>query len=314
MTQSLPTFKSFGGSTWRIRRFADESDKRWSAFNPCISYSPRDGYVVVLRSSNYFIHPELGTGVPTIGSRVMSNCWVANLDDDFQIIDSTMRMIDFSNCGVRFKRGAEDARLFWRDDSWWFVAGLKEDDVYYPRIGLFKLDENYKATLVEIMNDGWLNWVEKNWMPPRAKNPNFDYIYGPTSVYKSGCGVVELREMTPDTKGVRGGGPLWELEDGTYLALIHRAYMEVKEQYNPNTFGKSLQNIRSYTHSFARYNQQGMLIQISPEFIFEHFGIEFGAGLVLSGDDVIVSYGYKDVAAYLGKIKISKVMELLNEC
>jgi hypothetical protein len=36
--------------------------------------------------------------------------------------------------------------------------------------------------------------------------------------------------------------------------------------------------------------------------------------LVVSGDDVIVSYGYKDVAAYLGKIKISKVMELLNEC
>jgi predicted GH43/DUF377 family glycosyl hydrolase len=72
--------------------------------------------------------------------------------------------------------------------------------------------------------------------------------------------------------------------------------------------------VRIYTHCFAKYDDKGMLTHLSPEFIFEHYGIEFGAGLVLSGDDVIVSYGYKDVAAYLGKIKLSKVMEMLHEC
>jgi hypothetical protein len=268
----------------------------------------------MFRSSNYFLSREFGNAVATVGSRVQSNIWVGLLDNELQIIESSMKMVDFSECGISFKRGAEDGRLFWRDDSWWFVAGLKEDGIYYPRIGLFKLDENYRATLIEVMDDGWLNWVEKNWMPPYKKSEKFDYVYGPTNVYKTGEGVVELREMTPTTKGVRGGSPLWEFPDGTYLALVHKAYMEVKEVYNPFTFGKSPKRIRTYTHCFARYDSNGMLTHLSSEFIFEHFGIEFGAGLVLSGDDVIVSYGYKDVSSYLGKIPLSTVMGMLNEC
>jgi predicted GH43/DUF377 family glycosyl hydrolase len=40
--------------------------------------------------------------------------------------------------------------------------------------------------------------------------------------------------------------------------------------------------------------------------------VEFAAGLVLSEDDVIVSYGYKDVAAYLGKIKLDAVIAMLK--
>lgn len=268
----------------------------------------------MLRSSNYFMDPVSGNGVATVGGRVQSNTWIANLDENFEIIDSSMRMVDFSKAGIKFRRGAEDCRLFWRNGGWWFTAGLREEGIYYPRIGLFRLDDEYRAHLVDVMNDGWLHWVEKNWMAPCETTPNFDYIYGPTSIYKAGVGVVELRKMTPETKGVRGGGPLWSLDDGTYLALIHKAYMEVKEMYNPNTFGKSPKKIRSYTHCFARYDERGVLTHLSPEFIFEHFGIEFGAGLVVSGDDVIVSYGYKDVAAYLGKIKLTEVMEILNDC
>jgi predicted GH43/DUF377 family glycosyl hydrolase len=41
--------------------------------------------------------------------------------------------------------------------------------------------------------------------------------------------------------------------------------------------------------------------------------IEFAAGLVVCGEDVIISYGYKDVASYLGKIKLKAVLESLKE-
>lgn len=314
MKTSFPTFESLGGSTWKIRRFADPEETRWSAFNPCIAYSPKHGNVVMFRSSNYFLDPEYGTAVATVGSRVQSNIWIGSLDENLEIIESTMRKVDFSECGMTFKRGAEDGRLFWREDSWWFVAGLKEDGIYYPRIGLFKLDENYKATLVEVMNDGWLYWVEKNWMPPYEVNQNFDYIYSPTGVYKSGIGPVELRDMTYKTKGVRGGSCLWDLGDGTYLALVHKAYMEVTEEYNPRTFGRSPKRIRTYTHCFARYSNEGRLIALTDEFTFHAKTIEFGAGLIIDGDDVIVSYGYRDVSSYLGKISLSKVMEMLDEC
>ena len=315
MNLSFPTFKALGGSTWRIRRFADESDKRWSAFNPCVAYSPRDGYVVMLRSSNYFLDPEFGNAVVTTGGRVRSDVWVGKLDENFEIIDGSMRMVDFSEAGITFRRGAEDARLFWRDGQWFFIAGLKEPGIPYPRLGIFKLDENYKATLVEIMGDGWLNWVEKNWMPPYEKNPNFDYVYNSTSVYRNGQGPVDgLREMDFTTKGIRGGSPLWDLGDKTYLALVHKAYMETVERFNPRVFGNQIANVRTYTHCFARYDYEGKLIQITPQFVFHDRTIEFGAGLVVSGEDVIVSYGYKDVASYLGKIELKKVMEMLHDC
>jgi hypothetical protein len=314
MTASIPTFDSLGGESWRIRRFADPKDPKWSAFNPCVAYSPVDGYVVVFRSSNYFIDPEFGNGVTTTPGRVRSNIWFAKLDKNFEIIESTLRMIDFSESGLNFKRGAEDARLFWRDGAWHFIAGLKEDGIYYPKLGIFKLDSDYKAEFVEVMADGWLNWVEKNWMPPYEQNPNFDFIYGPGSIYKKGLGPIELRDMNFTTKGVRGGSCLWDLGDKTYLALVHKAHMEVIERYNPRVFGNQFAKIRSYTHCFARYDYEGKLISLSPQFVFRDQTIEFGAGLVVSGDDVIVSYGYKDVAAYLGKIKLTKVMEILNDC
>ena len=314
MTPSPPTFDSLGGTTWRIRRFADESDRRWSAFNPCVAYSPVDGYVVMFRSSNYFMDPEYGNGVVTTPGRVRSNVWFAKLDDKFEIIESSLRMVDFSESGLKFKRGAEDARLFWRDGQWHFIAGIKEDGIYYPRLGVFTLDANYKAKLAEVMTDGWLYWVEKNWMPPYEPNPNFEFVYGPNSVYRSGAGPVELRDSNDEIEGVRGGSPLWDLGDGTYLALIHKAYMESVERYNPRVFGIEAAKIRTYTHCFARYNNKGVLVELTPEFVFQSQGIEFGAGLVVSGGDVIVSYGYKDVASYLGKIELKKVMEMLHDC
>lgn len=308
------TFESLGGSIWRIRRFAEPDEPKWSAFNPCVAYSPKHGLVVMFRSSNYFIDPQYGTGVSTTAGRVQSNTWVASLDKNLHIVESSLRKVDFSDAGIKFKRGAEDARLFWRNNQWYFIAGLKEDGIPYPRLGVFSLDEDYKATLVEVMNDGWLYWVEKNWMPPYKENPNFDFIYGPTSIYKKELGPIEIRETSAEVAGIRGGSCLWELKDGTYLALVHKAYMENIYRYNPRIFGNHFAKVRSYTHCFARYDQFGRLIQLSPEFVFESLGIEFGAGLVVSEGDVIVSYGYKDVASYLGKIELTKVLEILNDC
>lgn len=311
---NFPTFDSFGGSTWRIRRFADEADKRWSAFNPSIAYSPVEGYVVMLRSSNYFIDPKYGHAVSSTGGRVKSNIWVAKLTKNFELDSQGLRMVDFSDAGIKFKRGAEDARLFWRDNSWHFVAGLQEEGIPFPRIGLFKLDSSYKAKLIKVMNDGWLFDVEKNWMPTYDQNENFDYIYGPTSIYRDGVGVVEVRGLSSEILGVRGGSCLWSLDDGTYLAIAHKAYMTPVTRYNPRLFGYENVKRRNYTHCFIRYDKFGKISQISSEFVFAGADIEFAAGLVISGNDVVVSYGYKDVASYLGKIELSKVMEMLNDC
>jgi hypothetical protein len=305
------TFAELGGSVWRIRRFPDDADTRWSAFNPSIGYSPTEGCWVLVRSSNYFIDPEYGNAVATISVRVQSRMWLGKLSEDLEIDEKTWHEIDFSEAGIEFKRGAEDGRLFWRDGSWWFTAGLKEDGIYYPRIGLFRLDKDFKAYLVEVYDDGWMRDVEKNWMPTYEVNESFDYVYSATEVYKDG--PVTRRELTSKIGGVRGGSCLWKLDGYGYLAIVHYAHKAVVERYNPRLFGTEYAKTRKYTHAFARYSENGTLIGLSKQFIFENFKIEFAAGLVVKGDEVIVSYGKQDVAAYLGRIKLDDVLKLIEE-
>lgn len=305
------TFSELGGTVWRIRRFADETDTRWSAFNPSIGYCPNDGYWVLVRSSNYFIDPQYGHAVATIGARVQSRMWLGKLSENLEIEEDSWREINFSSAGIEFKRGAEDGRLFWRSDSWWFTAGLQEDGIYYPRIGLFKLDSDSRAFLIEVYDEGWMRDVEKNWMPPYEVNENFDYVYSATEVYKNG--PITKRELNSKIKGVRGGSCLWKVDGYGYIAVVHFAHKAIVERYNPRLFGAEYAKTRKYTHAFARYSDDGTLVGLSKQFVFENFNIEFAAGLVVKGDEVIVSYGKQDVAAYLGRIKLNDVLNLIEE-
>jgi hypothetical protein len=315
---NTPSFSDLGGEIWRIRRFADESDKRWSAFNPSIAYSPVEGYVVMFRSSNYFLDPKMGNAVPTIDSRIRNRLWIANLSDDFQVIESTMREIKFPDPKIEFKRGVEDARLYWRDGGWEFSAGLIEQisemkpRLAVFRINTFKLDDD-TATLTKLLDEGDLQKVEKNWMPTYETNPNFDFIYGPNAVYKYEIGPVKVREMIPEISELRGGSPLWLLDSGEYLTILHKCITTLVTRYNPRLFGVETVKVRSYVHCFAKYSYEGVITGVSDNFIFDEGGIEYSSGLVVHKDDVIVSYGKKDVASYLGKIKLTKVLEMIKD-
>jgi hypothetical protein len=309
-----PTFDELGGEVWRIRRFADDSDKRFSAFNPSIAYSPTEGYVVLMRSSNYFFDPKTGDTVATIGTRIKNRMWLANLDSDWRIIENTMRELDFSKCG-NFKRGPEDGRLFWRDGAWHMLSVMREPYVTndIPRLGTFRFTGT-EAELVTLHLDGELQPVEKNWMPTYAVNKNFDFVYSATSIYKSGVGKVHRRDATEIAgNNIRGGSQLWDLGD-KYLAIVHQAEVRETLEYSARHFGERRRLVRKYVHQFATYDKTGKLLQLTDTFSFEGANIEFAAGLVISDKDVIVSYGYKDVASYLGRIELSKVLEMLHDC
>lgn len=307
-----PTIQSMGGTTWRILRFADSSDKRWSAFNPSIAYSPIEGYVVLFRSSNYFFDPETSSTTVTTGNRVQSRMWLGKLNDDWVLDLDTLQEVDFSDAGIQFKRGAEDGRLYWRDGAWEITAGLHEPGIELPRIGRFRV-ENFKAKLIEIYQDGKLFDVEKNWMAPAEPTENFDFIYTAIAVYKRGTGPVTLREPTEQIRHVRGGSQLQRLGDGRYLAIIHEADVKKTKVHIPRMFVTKDVSIRTYVHRFATYDQNGKLLGLGPRFKLSDARIEFAAGMVISGKDVIVSYGYKDVASYLGKIKLQTVLDGIEE-
>jgi predicted GH43/DUF377 family glycosyl hydrolase len=311
MTTTL--FSDLGGETWRIRRFPLEEDKRWSAFNPSIGYSLEQGYVVLFRSSNYFFDPKTGDTIATIGTRVKNRMFLANLDSNWQIIDSTLREIDFTECGI-FLRGPEDGRLYWQDGAWHILSVMREphisDDV--PRIANYRLNGT-KAVLLKLHTEGDLQPVEKNWMPFYKKPKDCDYVYSAVSVYKSGQGKIYKREKSElASEKIRGGSALWSLGDSN-LAIIHEVDTREETKYSNRKFGMVTRTERKYFHRFAKYTEDGTLTHLSDRFKFSDADIEFAAGLVLSGEDVIVSYGYKDVASYLGKIKLDVVIKMLKE-
>jgi hypothetical protein len=170
------------------------------------------------------------------------------------------------------------------------------------------------AQLLYIHDSKDLQPVEKNWMPPYSANPEFDFVYSATSTYKEGVGKTNLRAAT-DLAGnnIRGGSCLWELPSGEYLAIVHEADVSKAHEYSARRFGFVVRYKRRYLHRFAKYSQNGTLIGLSNLFTFDNANVEFAAGLVVSGEDVIISYGYKDVASYLGKIKLDTVLENIND-
>ena len=112
---------------------------------------------------------------------------------------------------------------------------------------------------------------------------------------------------------MRGGSCLWELEDKSYLAIVHECKPYTAVVYSARRFGMVNFTRRTYLHRFAKYSSDGTLVGLSDLFTFSGADIEFAAGLVVSGSDVIVSYGYKDVASYLGKIELKAVLEIIND-
>jgi hypothetical protein len=93
----------------------------------------------------------------------------------------------------------------------------------------------------------------------------------------------------PQIGSLRGNSNLYPLEDGNYLAVVHRLYTRIIVN---NTH-------RFYVHYFAKYDKKGKLIALSRGFIFENRGVEFAAGLTTQGDNFLISYGSKDVSSHI---------------
>jgi hypothetical protein len=312
-----PLFTELGGTVKQVRRLIDPQDKFWSAFNPSIALAPNGEIKMTLRSSNYIIKKETGELVITQGNKIQNRVYLCDLDNDLKVSNIeriTFGDIPWQDTNVIMTRGAEDAKLYYRDGSWQFTAIVKEaDGVPIPRLVRFVIH----GTRAEMIEFGGFNGedpskAEKNWMLPYKENEHFDYIYSSTKKVLNRF-LYNVRDDNEHTKNIRGGSNLWKLDDGTYLALVHKTYVKKVEYYDSNRFGVCTNSVKNYEHRFARYNEYGVLFQLSEPFQFLGHGIEFGAGLIVKNDEVWVSFGKEDISSHIGKIKLETVMEMLKE-
>ena len=310
LPENLPTIAQWGGKTHKIARYPTEETTFWSAFNPSIGISEEDGIICLIRSSNYF-YDKNGHIHVTSGELIRNSVFFARLDEKLEL-KGELQKITFLD-GPEQTRGCEDAKLYRRNGEWYFHAVMKEDEhTPYPRIATFKLDiEKLEATFVKQYDSYEHNRVEKNWMTPMEKaNPNFDFVYGPTSIYKDG--KIISNAVAPPKKAVslRGGTNLLETEGG-YLAVGHRLYVEKNVVYNPRTFSYSPSHIRRYAHRVLKFDNEGNLTHATDEFIFEEFIIEFASGIIKHKDNYIISYGRNDLASKICVIVQKEIDERL---
>lgn len=306
----VSTFKELGGEIHYLRRLVDKEDKLWSAFNPSIAYSPKHGYAVAFRSSNYVILPH-GELFVNHGGPIKNQVWFSELDDDLKLLD--LRKIDFTDSGYNMKRGVEDPKLMWRDGKWVFTAVAMERDIPVARqCECYMNNEATAVTSIQLYEGVEAKRPEKNWMTAGNKPKNFDYIYDGNGIIKNGCLIKKLSD-NEKLSALRGNTMLHEMSDGTYLAVMHRLYITKKMAFVMTEFGMREAVHKNYHHFFVRFNEDGWAIEISEPFQFVSEGIEFAAGIVEKDNNYIVSFGKDDVSSHLGVIPVSKVKRLLKK-
>jgi hypothetical protein len=306
----FPLFSDLGGSVTKLLRHPREGDI-WSAFNPSIGVSEVGEILCLFRSSNYWHGKDLSRLQIFTGNTVQNKTYIAKMDKDLRVGD--LKKIEYRGFDFPITMGPEDAKLYRKSGRWELTAILKEDyGVPVPSVATFYLD-GLSAVLIDIHKSPDPKAPEKNWMVPYGES-NFKFLYGPDETYDGK--VVKTVKLTtsPHIRELRGGSNLFPLNDGTYLGISHKTYKKILNIYDPMSFGYKDVMVRNYTHVLIRVSKDGEIIQVSEEFQFYGRGIEFAAGLIVIDDEVIVSFGHKDLAACFGRIELSKFMEALHDC
>lgn len=305
------THGPYNAITKELARFTDPTDTHWSATNPSIGYSPKKGYAVTIRSSNYYIAPN-GTYTVTHGANSIKNrIWFAELDKQFVL--KNLRQIDFSMLNIKLDRGMEDPKLFWRDSAWHFTCVMMEKRFCeVARMAICRLDEKAKKVVhVERFSGIEVKRPEKNWMLPAKENSYFDFIYGPNATVKNGV-LTTLMSDNQTLHALRGSTNLLDLGDTTYLGVMHRTIGRHTTVQENNSFGSVKAYLRNYTHCFVRFDEKGKIIATSEHFQFRKSGVEFAAGIVEHQNNFLISYGVQDIAAFLVTIPKKTVLDSLE--
>lgn len=261
---------------------------------------------MTIRSSNYIFDKSTKVIQLTTGGLILNRLWFCYVDSETLEI-SDLRELEIIS-PLPLKRGIEDARLYWRDDHWECTGVVLETHTPYARLWRFRLNlETNTAEFIEALPGPDPKRIEKNWIPVAEQSvPEFDYIYSTAHTYKNGTLEPTLNAPV-GYEWVRGGSQLITWDSEHYISVTHRVYQDSKWVYNTATFGMETRYLRDYVHQFALWDKQGRLVGISDDYIFHEGGIEYAAGLVQIGQDLVISFGRWDVATWFCRVPVSGV-------
>ena len=212
--------------------------------------------------------------------------------------------------------GLEDCRVV-RWDNKLFICGVRRDTTTNGQgrmeLSEVEIDENGIREISrfrlptpgsgEDVNAG--SYCEKNWMP--VLDMPYHFI--------KWCNPTELIRVDPETKTTvtvkcdaayipkeydyRGGSQVVKIGD-KYVCISHTVKLFNSDQGRKNA---------TYRHAFLVWDENWNLLKYGDQFDFLGAEIEFCAGMCIYGDDVLITFGVTDNAAYLLRVPMKFIIE-----
>ena len=297
--------------------------------NPSIFIDDDGDILVNLRHVNYTLyHSENTQRFPTIWGplaylhpetdlTLRTDNYLCRLNDDLEVINYTK--VDTSTLDVaplwEF-HGEEDCRIVkWEGE--YYLIGVRRDTttngqgrMEYSRIELDK--ESWTAKEVSRLRipapGPDTSYCEKNWMPVLDKPYHFIKWTMPTELVKAdintpACETVALKKTPPISHDQRGGSQVIRWED-KYITFTHEVDLF-------NNYLKQKDGI--YRHRLMVWDTDFNFVGITPAFTFLDAMIEFCVGAAVYKDDLLLTFGFQDNAAFVLQLPKQAVTELIQE-
>jgi len=296
--------------------------------NPTI-YRMEDGTLIVnIRHVNYtfyhsekkllqhqwgpltYLHPENDMYLRTIN-------FFCVLNDDLSIksysqidtskFDTYKPMWDFV--------GLEDVRLVVWDNKL-YATGVRRDTTTNGQ-GRMELSELnvVDGQVVEVSrkripppNDP-NSYCEKNWMPVIDQDYTYVKWCNPTEVVKVDpetvtSKTIHIGQNYSASNDFRGGSQVIPFIDDYRFALVHEVDLFRSEQGRKDAV---------YRHRFIVWDKDWNIVKYTKDFSLMNGHVEFAVGMCQQGDDILITFGFQDNAAYIIKLDMSKVVDFIND-
>ncbi len=147
---------------------------------------------------------------------------------------------------------------------------------------------------------------QKNWMPVSQEGSlRLVYSCDPTVILAPDLATGYCRTVSEAVPpfwcgDVRGGSQLAPVIDASgtklFIAIVHGVLRE-----HPR---------RSYYHAFTLFDLDLRLIAMSSPFVLRERQVEFAAGCVVCGDELMITWGENDARAWMGRIAVADALKL----
>ena len=296
--------------------------------NPSIYVDHDNDIIVNLRHVNYtLVHAENKQNFPSRygpltylhpekDQRLVTENYLCRLNSDLEMTAFTkVEMLELHEPIWEFV-GLEDARVVQWDNEYYLI-GVRRDTttngqgrMEYTKIELDK--KNWTAKEIQRQriaapgDDS--SYCEKNWMPVVDKPFRFVKWTMPTEVVYANPDRVETHQLmmnqTPiPSKDQRGSSQVIKWGN-MYICITHEVDLF------KNYLG---QKDAIYRHRLVIWDEQFNFAGLSEPFSFLDARVEFCVGAARYGDDLLVSFGFQDNAAFVLQVPKLVVDDLLLE-